>query len=140
MARQRISAETVNAIQACAASGMSRVKIADTLGIGESTVDRYVQQMGVKKQELAEFKRDKGDMLELVQKASLEMVLKVAESITGDDLAKATISQKADLMRTGSIVSGTMFDKSRLFHGQSTANIQSLLVVAQKKVDELDVV
>lgn len=118
--------------------GVPAAEIARIEGVAQSTIWRALKKYSVERQTLDEFRTGKADLLDEMQRRGMEFVARVLESIEDEDIRAMTASQKMDAVRTGVIMSGTYYDKGRLERGQSTANIQSLIVQAARRADELD--
>jgi len=70
-------------------------------------------------------------MTHLQAKAVMKMHT-ILDSMTDDEIAAATVRDKSSMLAVLSPLHGTAFDKERLLSGQSTNNVQSLLLVAQR--------
>lgn len=131
--RERRAAVTAKLLE----QGYSNRQIAKQVGCTSRTIDRLVPQIVAEKQSISEYRTHRADVLADLQRKAHSVMRRVLDSFSDADLSEMTGTQRAGLLRDFSIMSGTMFDKERLERGQSTSNIQALLVMAQKNVDSV---
>lgn len=118
--------------------GKTQVEVAKAFGVSKQAVSKLLQRIQPEKQELEQFKRQRGDILNALQHKGIDFVNQVLDSLTESEIKALTASQKMDAIRTGSQMIGIMYDKSRLEQGKSTQNVQSLVSLAVKKANERD--
>lgn len=119
-------------------AGKSQAEVARTFGVSRQAVSKLLQRIQPEKQELAAFKKQRGDILDALQHKGADFVNRVLDSLSDSEIEALTASQKMDAIRTGSQLFGIMYDKSRLEQGKSTQNVQSLVSLAVKKANERD--
>jgi hypothetical protein len=117
--------------------GKSMTQIAQEQGVSKSAVSALFKRFGVQRTDVQAFQESRPDLLDSLQSKSLRFINDVLDTMTVKEIRAFTASQKMDALRTGNIVFGTLYDKSRLERGQSTSNSQGLLVLAKAGTDGL---
>jgi len=122
MRADRVDTQEKHTIAALAAAGKSQRAIARATGRDNKTIAKVLKDPGVivAKANIEERLADKFEKL-------TEAIL---DSVSEDDLLKASLQQKA-------ISAATMLDKSRLIRGQSNLNIAVIMANAVIEADRL---
>ena len=103
--------------------GLSNKEIADSHGVDQSTVWRFLHRTKPEIQALAEFQAHRSDLLDLLQGKCLDLQAKILDSINEDQvIASLKQSEKTGLLMALNATHGTSYDKSRLERGLSTEN------------------
>lgn len=105
-----------------AKQGLSTADIAQHQGVDRSTVWRFLELSKPERQALEHFKQHRADILDRLCGKSLDVQEKILDSLDDAVINTLTPSQKTGLIAVLNSQSGTLFDKSRLERGQSTAN------------------
>jgi hypothetical protein len=119
--------------------GVKVVDAAKACECSERQAYRILDQFGIESRALEDYKSNRADAFAGIQKKALSVASKVLESMDSREQIEALQPhQKTGLLTTTITAVGILNDKERLERGQSTSNVQSLLLVASKKADDLD--
>lgn len=118
------------------AVGMSVREVAEKHGVNKTSINRIRQKYGDIKSTVAEFVKNRADILAENQELGLQISKMVLKSMGTEDAINALDPrQRIALLTAANTGVGILYDKERLERGQSTANVQSLLHVAQQRAD-----
>jgi hypothetical protein len=94
----------------------------------------FLRQLEPEFKMIEEFKQHRGDVFARLQAKSIGLQFRIVEDLDRI-LPTLTDSQKASLLHTLTVVSGTAFDKERLERGQSTQNHSIMTRMLHGSVD-----
>jgi hypothetical protein len=97
---------------------MSRREIAKELKVSRNTVSKALDKVSDYKEEIELFRKHRGDILDEKQRLILSAI----------DSKKVGEAKLRDL----AVSAGILFDKGRLERGLSTANLTSIVAIAQR--------
>lgn len=118
------------------AVGMSPTEVAKKHGVYPSSIHRLRNRYGGLKETVAEFVKNRADILAENQELGLQISKMVLKSMASEEAINALDPrQKIALLTAANTGVGILYDKERLERGQSTANVQSLLHVAQSRAE-----
>ncbi len=129
--RRMTPAEQAKAV-ALKEQGAQTVDIARALSCSRSTVKDMLKRVDQEAAQVKEYVSKRGDLLAQTQAMIANVEQMVLNSITEQDVNACTATQKATILAQLTTARAINFDKERLERGQSTSNINSLLVVAQR--------
>lgn len=112
-------------------AGLSKSDIARSLQVHPSNVGRYLDRVLPQIKDVRRYTEARADLLDHQQALAANVATRVLEQLGEDDLSQLSPSQKAAMLPALTMQQGTMYDKSRLERGQSTANV-SLRSVAEQ--------
>lgn len=99
----------IEAIIELRSKNLSYSQIGKILGCSRENVCLRLSRAGYKKEDLANFKKHRGDVLAFFQS-------KLLNSVTDEDIKKINVYQRV-------ISAGVLYDKERLERGKSTENV-----------------
>lgn len=116
------------------AQGATITDIAEATGSSPPAVYGFLRQLEPEFKMIEEFKQHRGDVFARLQAKSIGLQFRIIEDLDRI-LPTLTDSQKASLLHTLTVVSGTAFDKERLERGQSTQNHSIMTRMLHSSVD-----
>lgn len=116
------------------AQGATITDIAEATGSSPPAVYGFLRQLEPEFKMIEEFKQHRGDVFSRLQAKSIGLQFRIIEDLDRI-LPTLTDSQKASLLHTLTVVSGTAFDKERLERGQSTQNHSIMTRMLHSSVD-----
>ena len=103
--------------------GLTNQEIADSHGITQSAVWRFLNRSKLEQQAVESFKANRADIYTSFQAKCLDLQTKIIESFGKDGVVEALKTQeKASMLFALNASHGTSYDKERLERGLSTEN------------------
>lgn len=119
-------------------AGKSQRQVAAELGISHSSISTWLDTVEQSRRELSRFRSSRADVLASLQARSISFQHQLIADLEEDRLRNAlTPSQKAGLLHTLTVVSGTAYDKERIETGQSTQNISVVSRMIDSAVQDI---
>lgn len=129
---RRITEPERNKAIALKAQGAQPADIARAIGCTPAAVRNLLKRVDQEAASIKEYTNKRGDILAQTQAMISNVERMILDSFTEQDVNACTPTQKAAMLAQLTTARAINFDKERLERGQSTSNINSLLVVAQR--------
>lgn len=110
--------------------------IGKTVGCTEGYVRKVLKQAGEFRAEVKKFRDNRANHFATLQEKSIQALAKMLDWVIEQDMSTLSEAQKPKYIQAITNLMGVMYDKERLETGQSTSNVQSLLIVSQGDVEQ----
>lgn len=119
-------------------AGKSLHQIGREVGVASTTIGRFLDRIADEKQQIAQFRTSRVDVLSSIQSRALAVQSKILDDLGRDGfLDSLTPKEKANMLPALVIANGNAYDKERLETGQSTQNISTLSRMIDQQVSTL---
>ena len=119
-------------------AGKTTRELGAQYGVAHTTIQRWLDAHQHEQRGIQQYKTSRADIFARIQAKSLRLQEALIEELMEDRLSGLlTPTQKAGMLQSLNVVSGTLYDKERLETGQSTANISTISRMVDGQVSTL---